>query len=100
LTELRNTLFEQFIERLLGINADREVRNVAAVDHNQSRDELGKFHSQCSRDKCAHRVTHDYTWAEPKRPHRRGYIAGMLCHTVWAARLLGVTAATQVNREE
>src|SRR5262245_44900300 len=100
LTELRNTLFEQFIERLFGIDADREVRNVAAVDHNQSRDELGRFHRQCSRDKGAHRMTHDDTWAEPERTHRRGHIAGMLCHAVGAVRLLGVATATQINREE
>src|SRR5215475_16144282 len=98
-TELRNTLFEQFIERMLGINADREIRNVAAVDHNYPRDEIGRLHSQCSRDKGAHRVTHDDIWADPKRPHRRGYIAGMLRHAVWAVRLLGIASATQVNRE-
>jgi hypothetical protein len=45
-------------------------------------------------------VTRDDTWAEPERPHRRGYIAGMLCHAVWTVRLLGVAATTQVNSEE
>ena len=98
--ELHNALSQRSVKPWLRAGGARDGAHVAPVNEDEATHKSRFLRRKSCCHKGAHRVADDKAFIQAHGPHRRRDVAGVLLHSVWTVRFVGISTASEIQRQQ